>query len=110
MHLVYSQVPLGTAMNSVHLQTVDSNKLSDMVQIYNKHGDFKFTLRDSVQQAYQIAADAGPVALGLAFYCSADDSKKDPLVLSYTDDYKGRLNVTYVGRFNTLSLKKRRLN
>lgn len=75
---------------------MDAQKLVEMIQFYNKHDDGKFTLRNSAQSAYQISADSGPVALGLAFYCTTDASKRDPLVLAYTTDYNAKLNVTIV--------------
>lgn len=67
-----------------------------MVQLYNKRNNGKLTLRDSVQAAYQISAEAGPIGLGLAFFCTTKERKKDPLVLSYTHNHLSKLSITIV--------------
>ena len=91
-----SQVPLGTAINSIHLQSVNTKNIAELHQFYNRRGDGKFTIRGSLDSAYQAFSRSGSIALALEFYCSTDPRKKDPLVLSYTSEYDSKLNLTSV--------------
>lgn len=67
-----------------------------MVQLFNKRNDGKLTLRHSVQAAYHIYAETGPIGLGLSFFCTVKEKKQDPFVLSYTHNHLSKLSITTV--------------
>ena len=75
---------------------MNTKKIAELAQFYNKRSDGKFTIRDSLEIAYQASAETGPIALSLSFHCSTESKRKDPLVLSYSQDHNAKLNMTIV--------------
>lgn len=70
----------------------------DTFQFYNERSDVKkpMKLKDQEEMAYQAAASAGPIALGLTCYSSTNSAKKDPFVLSQVKGNESTLRLEYV--------------